>query len=360
LHTSARFAAGNAVRGEARRRAREHEAVTMHEITSAPSVAWEQLRPLLDESVGQLKEADRDAIVLRFFEGKSHEEIGKILGLSENSANKRIERALDKLREYFSRRGVTASSALLATAIAENSVQAAPVGLAANVAYASLAAAGAATASAGLLATLFSMSTKAKIIVATTVILAVVATVAIHSQGSAGSPASAAPPSSASAAKLTSVAQVAQPMAPSLPAPNVSLNALAPQPIPPASSAGFAGPFTAGPKTDLNTAIVTAIHFIEGKDTLGFLQTMMPPEALAEENKGQTLQEFVDHVNNDGDTVKKLDTLLGALHAITDNKLTPGLNDDGTRATYHLDPPVDGHKVVIFNKVGSFWYLDGM
>jgi RNA polymerase sigma factor (sigma-70 family) len=145
LHTTTRHLAINTVRGEVRRRAREQEATAMQQNSTTPETNWAEIGPLLDEAVGQLKETDRDAVLLRFFKHFSHQEVGAALGLGEDAARKRVDRALEKLREHFARRGVTASSALLATAIAENSVQAAPVGLAQNVSSASLAAAGAAT-----------------------------------------------------------------------------------------------------------------------------------------------------------------------------------------------------------------------
>jgi RNA polymerase sigma factor (sigma-70 family) len=147
LHTTARFVASNTVRTEQRRQAREQEAVTMNETHPAADLAWEQFRPLLDEAVGQLGEADRDAVLLRYFEGKSHREVGAVLHLDENTARMRVERALDKLRGYFSKRGVTTTAALLAATLGVHAAPPAPAALAATVATQALAgAAGVATA----------------------------------------------------------------------------------------------------------------------------------------------------------------------------------------------------------------------
>jgi len=180
LHVSSRNAAIDIVRRERRRQAREQEACLMNEPPTVPDVNWEQLRPVLDEAVAWLKESDRDAVVLRFFQGKSHREIGEALGLNENTARMRVDRALEKLRTYFSRRGVTVSSALLATAISANAVQAAPAGLAIGVAGHTLAGTGAA-ASGSLIKTL-TAATNIKLAAAAAVIIAAVTASTVSQQ----------------------------------------------------------------------------------------------------------------------------------------------------------------------------------
>ncbi len=88
LHTTTRYQASKAIRAERRRRAREQEAFLMQNEPSSAEIPWEQLRPVLDEAVGHLSEADRDLVMLRFFTGKSHGETGAILGISEDTARK--------------------------------------------------------------------------------------------------------------------------------------------------------------------------------------------------------------------------------------------------------------------------------
>ena len=134
LYTSTHFAAAKAVRTENRRRTREQEAYLMGELISQPPAEdqWPRLRPVLDSLMQELKEADRDAVLLRYFENRSLAEIGGRLGLSEEAARKRVDRALDKLRSLLSRRGITAS-ATVANLISANAVQPAPVGLTAVV-----------------------------------------------------------------------------------------------------------------------------------------------------------------------------------------------------------------------------------
>jgi RNA polymerase sigma factor (sigma-70 family) len=372
LHSTTRYIAIDLIRGEVRRRIREEEASFMQNDATTSILHWETISPLLDEAVGELREEERKVVLLRYFQNLSHREIGAMLNLSENSANKRVERALEKLRGHFSRRGVKASSGLLATAIAENSVQAAPMGLAVNVANAAIA--GASSTTSSFLVKILIMSTTAKITTATAIVI-IVATIT-WSWPHPVQPANAAQTSPAATGVSTAAdlnkplfsSQVEKPIAPAAntaSAPNTSQSSdtetvVAPVAPPPPVVAPEPEQFTAGPQTDLNTAIATAIHFIESNDTLSFLQTVMPPEALASETNGQTLQDVVDHANNDGNSAKRMDAMLAALHVIGDNQLTPQLSNDGNRATFSLDPPIDGHKVIIFNNVGGFWYLDGM
>ena len=113
-------------------------------VQSAPEPDWEKLRPTLDNAMDELKEADREAILLRYFENRPFAEIGGKLGLNENAARMRVERALEKLRAAFLRRGVAATTAL-ASVISANAVQMAPAGLAATLTTASLAGTGTGT-----------------------------------------------------------------------------------------------------------------------------------------------------------------------------------------------------------------------
>jgi len=135
LHTCARFTAAKALREFKRRTDREQEASNMNEFTTEDrDVNWAQLRPLLDEAVGQLHDEDREALLLRFFQNKNYRELGELLGLSENTALMRVERALEKLRGRFSRRGVATTAALLVSALgAHGATATAPEKLAASV-----------------------------------------------------------------------------------------------------------------------------------------------------------------------------------------------------------------------------------
>ena len=127
LYRTTLFACADVRRREWRRQQREQEAIMETSIqTSDTQTVWAQLAPILEEAMSRLRDRDRDALVLRFFENKSMKEIGATLGLEERTAQKRVQRALEKLRGSFARRGITFSAALISSAIAANSVHAAP------------------------------------------------------------------------------------------------------------------------------------------------------------------------------------------------------------------------------------------
>src|SRR5882724_1942444 len=131
LFKTTRFAARAELRNAALRRRREQEAQMQSEIPSPPpDPEWEQMSPLLDEALAALGETDRQAVLLRFFENKSLAEVGVHLGTGEDTARKRVARALEKLRRYFSKRGAASTTVVIAGMISANSVQAAPVALA--------------------------------------------------------------------------------------------------------------------------------------------------------------------------------------------------------------------------------------
>ena len=127
LYRTTLFACADVRRRELRRQRREQEALMQATIeTSDTQTVWTKLEPVLDDAMARLRDRDRDALVLRFFENRSMREIADRLGLEERTAQKRVQRALDRLRAIFARRGVTFSAALIASAVAAHSVSAAP------------------------------------------------------------------------------------------------------------------------------------------------------------------------------------------------------------------------------------------
>jgi len=133
LYRTTRYAAADALKTRRRRHAREQEAFMQSILNQPDTDAWAQLAPLLDDALNELGETDRTALVLRFFENKSAREVAAALRMQEGAAQKRVARALEKLRAIFVKRGVTLTATVIAGAVAANSVQAAPVGLAMTV-----------------------------------------------------------------------------------------------------------------------------------------------------------------------------------------------------------------------------------
>ncbi len=169
LHRSTYFAALRLRRSESRRQ-RYEAAAGRDPVLSAGQAtpeAWEAVRPVLDEAIDGLDERDRRAIVLRYFSSAAFGELGRQLGLNENAARMRVERALGKLRERLERKGIKSSSGALAAALTGHAISAAPSGV--GVAVTNAAVAGAGTAAGTWLA--FMSSSKLPISLAATVIL---------------------------------------------------------------------------------------------------------------------------------------------------------------------------------------------
>ena len=136
LCRTARYASANALTIRRRRQRREQEAhmqSILNEVEPMHEETWQQIAPWLDGAMERLGPKDHDALVLRFFEGRNFREVGAALGASEDAAKMRVSRALEKLRNFFAKRGVSSTTAIIAGTMSANSVQAAPVALAKSV-----------------------------------------------------------------------------------------------------------------------------------------------------------------------------------------------------------------------------------
>ncbi len=202
LYQVTRRTAIDVVRREARRRQREQTAFEMNAMND-PSPDWARIEPLLDEAVSSLGPADRSAVLLRYFEGKSFREVGAALGTSEDAAQKRVGRAVELLRGFFARRGVPVGAGGLGVVLAGHAVQAAPAGLDAAISTMALSSSASALTvpSAG---NLFVMTTLQKTMAAAA--LALLAGLAVHRFYQGGETAG---PAMASVPPAASVPQVA-------------------------------------------------------------------------------------------------------------------------------------------------------
>jgi RNA polymerase sigma factor (sigma-70 family) len=131
LYETTRLTSSQLLRTRARHQAREREAYMQSTLNDSETEGiWRQLAPLLEEAMTKLNEKERALLVLRYFENKSGAETAALMGVNEWAARKCIDRAVEKLRKFFTTRGVVVPAAILTTAISANSVHAAPIALA--------------------------------------------------------------------------------------------------------------------------------------------------------------------------------------------------------------------------------------
>ncbi len=152
LYQVTRRTAIDVVRRETRRQLRELIATEMNAM-NAPETGWTHIEPLLDEAMSALDEPDRAAVLLRYFENKSLREVGQQLGVTDDAAQKRVTRAVERLREFFARRGVSVGAGGLVGGLSAHAVQAAPAGLGVTLSTAALLATAGLSAPAGASAT---------------------------------------------------------------------------------------------------------------------------------------------------------------------------------------------------------------
>jgi RNA polymerase sigma factor (sigma-70 family) len=158
LHRHTCYVAANLLRGERRRQTRERRAVEMNALETPAETNRTEIAPVLDEAINQLGTEDRAAIILRFFEQSDFRSVGQWLGVSEDTARMRVNRALEKLRLVLKRRGATLSTAMLVTLLASEAIQAAPAGLAAALSAGALAGVSAGSVSTGTLFKIIAMT----------------------------------------------------------------------------------------------------------------------------------------------------------------------------------------------------------
>ncbi|MDB6079512.1 MAG: sigE 1 [Akkermansiaceae bacterium] len=174
LHRCARFKAIEALRAEGRRRRYEMAAAGfLAESDGGDGTAWLDLTPVLDEELDRLPESARLPLILRFYERRSLKEIGGVLGISEDAAQKRIQRALEALRGSLAKRGITSSASSLAPVLFQAFPAQAPPGLAAAISTGAWQAgiAGSLLSSSSLLPLIFAMNVKTVTLVAVAIVV---------------------------------------------------------------------------------------------------------------------------------------------------------------------------------------------
>ena len=198
LHRTCRSLAVDLVRSEDARRKRETALSHPSAMHSETTPDWSRLEPVIDSLIDELPELDRRAVVLRFYEKRSHGAIGAALGLSEEAARKRLDRALERLRGLLAKRGIATTSAALATILPAHAISPAPSGFAAALSSTALSTATATTASTASIIAII-MSHKAIVAGASLLLLAGVTAVAVPKITGAARDRSTASTSSAAA-----------------------------------------------------------------------------------------------------------------------------------------------------------------
>jgi RNA polymerase sigma factor (sigma-70 family) len=138
LCRTARNVSADTLKIQRRRQSREQESQMQSSFNEPEPGVWNEIAPMLDEALGCLGEKEHDAVVLRFFDGKELKQVGAAMSIGEDAARMRVNRGVEQLREFFTKKGVTLSAATITGAVAANSVQAAPAGLAASITAAAL------------------------------------------------------------------------------------------------------------------------------------------------------------------------------------------------------------------------------
>jgi RNA polymerase sigma factor (sigma-70 family) len=129
LFRTTRFVAARVVRAEQRRN-RNESLAAMQPIANDDAVLpehWAEVERHLDAALGALPAADRDALLLRYLEGRPLRAVGERLGIQEEAAKKRVGRAVEKLRTFLVGKGVVLTAVGLATVLGNLPGNAAPV-----------------------------------------------------------------------------------------------------------------------------------------------------------------------------------------------------------------------------------------
>jgi RNA polymerase sigma factor (sigma-70 family) len=170
LYRSTRFAVLTQLRDDRRRSTHGRQAMEQLITDSGPTQDWERIRPLLDEAMAELSDDDREAVLLRYFKNHDFRTVGQTIGTSDDAAQKRVSRAVEHLREFFSNRGVTIGATGMVVVISANAVQAAPIGLTATISTTAILAGTTIQTSAAIAATkVIAMTTLQKALVTTTI-----------------------------------------------------------------------------------------------------------------------------------------------------------------------------------------------
>ncbi len=141
LHLTAMLHAKNLTRKSQRETRKRQLLQTAMETESTPPFQgiWQEIQPVLNDALASLSDKDRDVLLLRFYRSLSVREIAATLGIATDAAQKRIDRATERLHDKLTRRGVQTSgtlSAAMLTGFAADAQAALPISIFASKAIA--------------------------------------------------------------------------------------------------------------------------------------------------------------------------------------------------------------------------------
>lgn len=123
VHETTRTEAFAALRSQARRKKREEAA--MKDVTQYSESSREALE-IIDGSMRCLSAAEKELVLMKYFEDRSYQSITAMTGRSESAEKMRLKRALEKMAGWLSRKGITLSISGLATILGTEMAKGAP------------------------------------------------------------------------------------------------------------------------------------------------------------------------------------------------------------------------------------------
>jgi RNA polymerase sigma factor (sigma-70 family) len=208
----------NARRIAARRAFHERRAWKMKlaEASSDHEIGWNEYAPMVDAAMSRLGRGDRDAIAMRYLRGSSYKDVGMSLGISEEAARKRVDRAIERLRGLLRETTAVPAVAVLGAQLLAKGTEAAPVAIVEKLVGLSTAGtkgalAGSIAAKTGQAMTLLKLKLAAAVVLAVGVALG--GAVGVHILVAAGE---ATPPPPAPRPGMVQSANAAVPVAPAI------------------------------------------------------------------------------------------------------------------------------------------------
>src|SRR4051812_1555712 len=121
LYKTAVYACNNAMRAKKSRDQHERQAAAERAAMVDPRAGVvidpAETERVLDEALAELSSKERDAVLLRYYQDQSVQEVGQALGISQNTATKRIGRAIERMRGFLADKGLAISPPVLIEAL---------------------------------------------------------------------------------------------------------------------------------------------------------------------------------------------------------------------------------------------------